>query len=458
MFHKIPFPMSGLLALVLASGLNAWAQRTPAPAASSGPISAIGAADDAEVGLPEADAEILDVPASSIKLPSLGGMPQLFTYGLRVMQVADTNTSQVGRGTSLQSATIISGTTALNRSWGRNGFGLNYNGAESIFAGGGLGTQLASTHQVGVNLSLSRRRWSLNLSEAASYSPQSSFGLGLYGGLGSNPLGFSSGLRGGLTPNDSVLNAGTRINTNTMAEVGYQLGPRNSLRASAGFGKLLFQGDSDFANNDQYNFSFGMDRILSQRSNVSFHYTHFRTTSSAFSSVQTHAVLAGYSRRLTPRMVVQLSAGPQIQTRAAQGLPNTTQWTTSNALLFQMRRSAVNLTYSAGIVGGSGVYGAAENHTVQAALSRPLGRFWGAGFNFGYALNSGVDAFSSIRAQYGGITMSRRAAGAGLSLSYQFQHQSIGGTCTGLACSAFGGWRHTVGLGLDWVFRPVRIG
>jgi hypothetical protein len=450
-------------ALLLASCASGWAQRTPAPAASSGPISAIGAGKgDSEASpateQPAEQQSMSELSASSVKLPTLGGRPQLLSYGLRVMEVASSNTAQVGGGgNSLQSITMISGNTGLSRNWGRSSLDLNYNGAESVFAGGGFGTQVTSTHQLTFNTSLARQRWSLGLSNAASYAPQSSFGLGLYGGLGSNPLGFASGLRSGLYPNESVLNSGSRINDSTVAQVRYQLSQRSSLDVSGGYGILRFQG-AGLADSSQYNFGFGVDRTLSRRSNVSLSYTFFRTMSAGFPAVQAHSALVGYSRRLTPRLMMQLSAGPQFQVQPGSGLGSSVQWTTSNTLLYQMQRSSLTVTYSAGVIGGSGVYGASRNHTVQAALSRPVARFWAATVDVGYAQNAGVDAFSTIRAEHGGIMLGRQVAGKGLSLSYQFQHQAIGGTCSGLACSAFGGWSHTVGLGLDWLFRPLRIG
>ncbi len=396
-----------------------------------------------------------ELSASSVKLPTLGGRPQLLTYGLRVMQVASSNTAQVGGGNSLQSITMLSGNTALSRSWGRSSLDFHYNGAESVFAGGGFDTQVTSSHQFTFNTSLARPRWSLQLSNAASYAPQSSFGLGLYGGLGSDPLGFASGLRSGLYPNESVLNSGSRLNDSTVAQVRYHLGQRSSLNVSGGYGILRFQG-TGLANSSQYNLGFGVDRTLSRRSNVSLDYTFFRTMSSGFSAVQAHSALVGYSRRLTSRLTMQLSAGPQLQIQAGSG-GNSVQWTTSNTLLYQMHRSSLTLMYSAGVIGGSGVYRASRNHTVQAAFSRPVARFWAATVDLGYAQNAGVGAFSTSRGEHGGIMLGRQVAGKGLSFSYQFQHQRVGGTCSGLACSAFGGWSHTVGLGLDWLFHPVRI-
>jgi hypothetical protein len=450
------------MALVLAGCVSGWAQRAPAPAASSGPISAVGAGDDASANSTAAQQEteqpgVSYLSSSGVKLPSLGGRPQLLSYGLRVMEVASSNSVQVGGGNSLQSVTQFSGTTTLNRNWGRNTLDFSYNGAESVFAGGGFDTQLASSHQINFSTSLARDRWSLGLSDVASYAPQSSFGLGVYGGLGSNPLGFASGLRSGLYPNDSVLNSGKRIDNSTVAEIGYELSQRTSLNLSGGYGILRYQ-DSDLSDSSQYNFGLGVNRVLSRRSSASLTYTFFRTMSADFPPVQAHAVLLGYSRQLTSRLMLQLSAGPQIQVQQGMGHSNSLQWTTSNTLLYQMERSSLTLTYSAGVLGGSGVYGASRNHTVQAAISRPVARFWAATVDFGYAQNAGVGAFSTLRAEHGGINLGRQIAGKGLSFTYQFQHQSIGGTCTGLDCSAFGGWSHTVGLGLDWLFRPVRIG
>jgi hypothetical protein len=448
------------MALVLACCVSGWAQRAPAPAASSGPISAVGADKDAAADVSintEQQPEVANVPASSIRLPSIGGSPQLLTYGLQLMQLASTNTAQVGGGNSIQSITMISGTSSLNRRWGRSSMGFSYNGAESVFAGGGFGTQLTSTHQANWNTSLLRKRWTLTLSDAASYSPQSSFGLGLYGGLGSDPLGFASGLRSGFYPNESILNSGKRVNNSTVAEVAYQLSTRNSLRVSGGYGILRFM-DSAFSDSSQYNATLGFDRVLSRRSNVSLNYDFFRTTSSNFDTVQAHSVLLGYTRQFTPRLMLQLSAGPQIQVQSNPAFQNSLQWTTSNTLLYQLQHGSLSVTYSAGIAGGSGVYGASKNHLVQAALTRPVSRFWSATLETGYAHNSGVGAISTVQGEHGGIILGRRMEGAGLSFSYQFQHQAIGSGCTGLACSAFGGWSHSFGLGLDWIFRPVRIG
>jgi hypothetical protein len=334
---------------------------------------------------------------------------------------------------------------------------LNYNGAESVFAGGGLDTQLTSSHQLNLSTILTKRRWSLALTEAASYTPQSSFGLGIYGGLGSNPLGFGSDLRSGLYPNESVLNAGRRFDDSTIAELTYSLSPRNSLRGSAGFGILRFQ-DSGFSNNSQYNLGFGFSRVLCRRSSFSLDYQFWRTESAGFSEVQAHSALLGYTRQISPRLTVEISGGPQLQVQKSTASSNSLQWTSSNTLLYRMERSSLSLTYSAGIAGGSGVYQASRNHLLRAALSRPVTRYWVGTLDFGYAQNSGVGAFSKSRAQQGGFLLGRQVAGKGLTFSYQFQHQSLGGICSGADCSVFGGWSHTVGIGLDWIARPLRIG
>jgi hypothetical protein len=452
-----------LLAALLAGCVRGWAQRTAAPAASSGPISAIGADNDVQTREGETPSEgvqptdIASVPASSVKLPTLGGMPQLFNYGLRIMQIASTNTQQAGGGNTLQSVSMISGNSSLHRRWGRSNLSFSYNGAESILAGGDLDPRFISAHQGSISAWLAKQRWSLGLSDAVSYAPQSSFGLGSLGGIGSNPLGFAAGLRPGLYPNESVLNSGSRTSNTSLAEIGYQLSRRNSLRASGGFGILRFR-ETGFSNSTQYNVGLGFDRVLSRRSNLSLSYNFFRTASSGFQPVQSHSALLGYTRQLSSRMMVQLSAGPQVQVQSSSSGANAVRWTTSNTLLYQMERSSLTLGYSAGIVGGSGVYGAARNHTVQAAISRPVARFWSGSVSFGFAHNAGVGTSSTLNSEYAGITIGRQLAGMGLSLSYQFQHQAIGSACSGLACAAFGGWSHTFGLGLDWIFRPVRIG
>ncbi len=459
---KKPIYCAWTTSLLLAGCLSGWAQRTPAPAASSGPISAIGASGEASPTPQETgEQDISDLSAASVKLPSIGGRPQLLTYGLSLMQVVNTNTLQVSGSNSVQSGTLISGNTTLDRQWGRNRLTLGYNGAESIFAGGGGGTHVTSTHQVNFSSFMTKQRWQLGLSELASYAPQSSYGLGLYGGLGSDLLGFGSGYRSGFSPNESILNSGNRINNSVIANVGYQLSPLSTLQVSGEYGILRFLG-SGLADSSQYNFGLGLSRVLSPRSNLSLNYTFFRTTSSGFAAVQTHSALLGYTRRFSPRLMLQVSAGPQVQVRAqAQASPvlsNSVQWTTSNDLLYQLARgSSLSLEYSAGIIGGAGIYGASRNHNVSVDLSRPILRFWNASFIAGYSQNSAVESSSRTRAQHGGVFLRRTVQGKGLSFSYQFSHQSATGGCFGLACSVFGGWTHTAGVGLDWVFRPVRL-
>lgn len=372
------------------------------------------------------------------------------------MQLADTNPDQISRGTNLTSATLFSGTTSLDRRWGRSSLNFNYNANESVFTGGVGGTQFGSTHQVGMSSAFVMRRWSMVVSEALSYAPQSSFGLGPYGGLGGGgQLGFGSGLSSDYLSNESILTGSSRLSSSTVLEVQRRLSARSSLSASVGYSTLRFF-DSALFNSSQYNFSGGFTRRLTVRDSISVNYLHFWGRSPVGPDLHSHAAVAGYTRQLAGRLALQVSGGPQIQA-AQQGLPNSVSWTMQNALLYRWKRNELSASYGVGIAGGAGIYRASRNHTVTGALSRPLSRAWAANLTFGYGRNSGLGTSQSIASEYGGVTLGRSLYGKGLSFSYQFQHQSVGSGCSGLSCSLFGGWRHSVGLGFDWLFRPVRI-
>ena len=96
-----------------------------------------------------------------------------------------------------------------------------------------------------------------------------------------------------------------RLNASTIAQVGYQLSARTSLRSSGGYGTLLFRG-SELANNSQINGMFGVDHVLSPVASISLNYAHFRTLTSGFGGSQSHSLMIGYSRRLSRRLMVQL--------------------------------------------------------------------------------------------------------------------------------------------------------
>ena len=99
-----------------------------------------------------------------------------------------------------------------------------------------------------------------------------------------------------------------------------------------------------------------------------------------------------YGRKITGRLALQLSGGPEYTTfRVPIGTLSSKLGVDANAnLIYGFENGSFSVGYLHGLSGGSGVFTGSTADQLNLAASRRLGRIWSANFNFGYARNTTV--------------------------------------------------------------------
>lgn len=468
------------LVMVVPFALPAWAQQKdprlnqpvqPLPGVSSGESSSKtspnAAGDQANAMKP--DTRPLS-GAEQFSLGSMGGGRNLLFMNAQFREIADSNsTGTGGSGNVWDSASLVSGAIGIKHFSARSELTATYAGGGAIYNTRDNLNEMY--HQATISEKLTWRRWTLLLSDQASYLPESSFGLGglnLPGGVGGlGTLGGPfSNLNPVFDPSQSILTGrARRISNSFVGEVQYAISPRSSFTASGSYGMLSFL-DDGFIDSTSEMFRGGYDYMLNAKDTIGFTYNFSRFNfGGQDSAVQNHAAQLAYGRRITGRLALQLYGGPSFS-RFENAAASTkgewdNSWSAGAMMRYQLANGGISLTYLHGVSGGAGVFAGSERDEIRVSADRKLARQLTGAVNFGYSHNAGLgqvqlsDAFvpSNFRfnSWYGGTTLNR-TIGRRLSLffNYALERQDIGNSvCVSGACgNTF--LRHEFGLGLNW--------
>src|SRR5712692_4183284 len=372
-----------ILALALSVGA-AWAQqkdpRVNPPAAPQQPESTSKASQEGP-GTPATETSSATPdsrPLSGAEQFTLGQMGKTRSYVLvsgDFFETADTNSGVNGSATNFDTASSFTGHIELHRLWSRYELMTDYLGGGTIYKNS---SGLNSTfHQFGLTQKIAWPRWSLKLNDYLGYLPESSFGF----------FGFNSGLAGaGLnlvnaSPqfilNQTILTTHAQRFSNTvLGEVEYKFSSRSSITATGAYGILHFSGAS-FLNSNNAVFRTGYNHNFTARDSMALVYgfSRFRFGGS-LQNIDDHSVQLAYGRRITGRLALQLSAGPEIQrvSNPVSGSGRQFTWTAQSGLTYQFRRSYLAVSYATYLAGGSGVLNGTQSHQVQMTVGRQLSR------------------------------------------------------------------------------------
>jgi len=449
------------LAIVNVAAAQEESSKPAAPAATGSVLGPKGGQDVSQGPTPEYESD--KTPLSGIHDITLGLLSSrrnTLNFGFTVSQYGEVFPAAAG-GNDVEAISTFGGDLALDLASLRHALTLNYTGTGIASSTNGMG--VSSSHQLGFTESVTGHRWTLRVSDALGYTPESPFGNGIYGGIGAygfNPA-YGSGLANTLIPNNSILNSGfgsSQLNNTVAGEIEYRIGPRTSVTAQGSFGVLRYL-DGDFLDNNQYSAGFGVTRRLSARNTVGLTYTHAGydlPNEVGDNSSHTDSALIAYGRQLTGRLGLQISAGPQIWTHIKD---RRVSWESNTNLNYQRGRNVLNASYVANTGGGSGIYSAAFYQSVQASLNRRITPRWNTTVSSGYARTSAVLTSSSVNTYFAQFLLARTVGRSALvQFHYNLQKQDSPSNCTGLECTAFGGSRHVFGINVNWHFHPVRIG
>src|SRR5262249_17779609 len=144
-------------------------------------------------------------------------------------------------------------------------------------------------------------------------------------------------------------------------------------------------------------------------------------------------------RRVTGRLALQLSAGPQVFNIGPS--LNHTDWTLSSALTYQTARASYSFGYSRGVSAGSGTFEGAVTHRISGSMRYSLTRLWTTSSVGGYALNRALTIVPGVNNSYGnyfGNASLERILTPQLRLrfDYALQQQNAGtGACPATGCT-----------------------
>ncbi len=409
-------------------------------------------------------------PVTGVQNLTLGTPEMRHSYwvpGFRYSNTAASNPSNSGANSQWNTTSFVSGDVSLLEAWSRSLLSANYSGggffSTDQVQGSGKFHQLAATYEI------DRRRYQLLFVDQFSFLPQSSFGFGGTSGLASPGITGSlgvplPGLQSGVVPGQSILTAvGPRYSNATAAQLTYQVSARGSITIAGVHGLLRFTRSRNLGN-DTETLNAGYNYAITPKDTLGLSYRfsayHYPGDPQALGD---HAVQIVYGKKITGRLALRLSGGPQVTTFRVpvNGLKQSISGSGTALLNYAFSRSNVTLNYTHGVTGGSGVFSGARTDQISATWGRALTRVWSGSMNLGYAKNRQLSAVSGVTSP----SFSTWIVGAGLSrplgrtanisLGYQAQIQGSNiAICSSPNCGS-SSTAHQVFLSFQWHARPL---
>ena len=178
------------------------------------------------------------------------------------------------------------------------------------------------------------------------------------------------------------------------------------------------------------------------------------------------SVQVAYGRKITGRLALQLTGGPEItHLRVVQpgGSRQTVAGTGSASLTYVIPRGSVSGSYFHGTTAGSGVFLGSTSDQFNGSISRKITRLWTGNANVGYSRNRGLagtilipNANVNYDTVYGNVAASRTLGrNANLSLGYTaYIERTNVGTCVVANCAS-DFTTHQLSFGVNWHTRPL---
>ena len=410
-------------------------------------------------------------PLTGIQIPTLGSPEFRHSYwvpGFQYSNIVSSTSLNQTTASGWNSTSYLVGNVSLLEAWSRSQLSMNY-------SGGGLFPSDSKQnrgyfHLLGLNHISEWGRWRLAILDQFFYLPDSPFGFG--GGTGISIPGIGGslgtplpGLGGSYQPNQTVLTTfGTRYGNAVATQASYKLSRRGSINVAGFYGLLRFLQPGNIESND-YGGNLGYDYALGKKDTIGalYRFSAFRFIGAPQSALNDHVIHLSYGRKITGRLALQISGGPEITTFAVPIGTATRKIgeSVSTNLNYATTYNRIVLTYSHGVSNGSGVQLGSASDQVQTELTRQLSRSWRGNFNFGYARNGNLGNLAAgqtaqtFNSYYIGGNLSHPLGReATFSLAYTSRIQTSNqAVCAGGIC----GTNHTenqITLGFSWHARP----
>lgn len=406
-------------------------------------------------------------PLTGMQTPTVGH-PELkhsywvpgVIYGLTVQKTPGGNSS------GWYANNYFGGNVSLLEEKSRSELALNASAGGFLSSGGGQGNGWFS--QMGLAETYNWQRLQLQIFDQFSYLPETQSGFGGGTGLGIPGIGGSlgptvPGIGGPVIPGQNIYAAaGPRYSNSLVVQSTYSLSRRSSITFGGSDGILRFT-QSGNIDSDTYYANLGYNYQLTKTDSIGLQY---RFTSIHYSGLDQaygdHAFNVAYGRKITQRLALQLSGGPDLTTYRVP-IGNQSQRLTGSAsanLSYLLANGAVSLSYFHGISAGGGVLLGSTTDNFTLGYDRRLTRLWSTHMNFGYARNSPIAAQTGISSSpyndwLAGVAANRPIGrNASLGLGYTARIETTNQTgCTGTGCYT-GFTQHIVTVSLEWHTNP----
>lgn len=403
-------------------------------------------------------------PLTGIQSPGVGSVEFRHSYVVPGVQAA-TTVQNNGSGGGWFDTTYLAGNLSLSEAWSHSHLTVNYSG------GGYFSTNNQDNgtyQQLSFMQSFDWRRWQLQFFDDFAYLPLTQFGFGGLSGIGTPGIGGSlspvSPLLGGVyLPNQTVLAAnGPRYSNTFAAQANFAVSRRASITLIGSYGLLRFTEPGNINNDDEIG-SIGYNYTVSKKDTLGVLYRftayHFTGLSQAIGD---HVFNLAYGRKITGRLGLALFAGPEITTFRVPIGTETEQTSLSlgASLTYALKTGSVNLAYTHGTNGGSGILAGATGDDINATATHQITRLWSAQGNFGYGREhafaaAGIPA-PSYNSYYLGAGLNR-PIGRNSLLTFGYTAYIINtnqAACGIIVCTAGTYTQHQIGVGYQWHTRP----
>lgn len=448
-------------------------QDNGAPRPAGRAVTPLPADDEQDQEQPIPAMEPDDRPLVGMQDLLVGTPPKSHSYwfpGFSYTNIAASNTQAAGGaagGNGWNSTSFLTGNLSLLQNWSTAQLSVNYSGGESVSSNSAIGN--SQFHQLGVIQTISWRRVHLTLLDQFAYLPAAQFGFGAGTGLAfpgaGGPLApVLPGLANGFTPNQTIFNTiGTRYSNSGGLQFNFLLSPRSSITVGGVFGILRFIEAGNIESN-QTILNTGYNYQMSQTDTfgISYKFSAYEYLSSP-QAIGDHTVLVTYGKKITGRLALKLSVGPEITTfRVPPGLtPSTENKGVAGTadLSYAFAAGGLDLNYNHVVNNGSGILLGATTDQITLSGNHKLGRVWGGNLSFGYARNTPVaglpgnqaPTFDSVFVGAGVQRPLTRTANLTLNYTANIQTSNTG-TCPGPTCANL--TTNQITLGLTWRGRP----
>jgi len=451
---------------------SAYAQDQPTGEPPKPPAKAYGplGADNQQEQNQSTDAYQPDArPLTGFQQTTVGTPPERHSYwvpGVSYTNFIQSNGNLGGGQDTWSSTSYLSGNVSLLENWSRSQLQMNYSGggyfSTDDTAGNGWFQQLGATQ------TFNWKRLQLVLLDEFGYLPQSQFGFAAGTGLANPGVGGSlgggaTGIGSGYSPGQSVFSAvGPRYFNTAGVQTTYQLSRRSSVTTGGLYSLLRFTEPGNI-DSDQYVGSVGYNYQITPNNTIGVQYRfsafHYLNDPQAIGD---HIVQAVFGRKITGRLALTLSGGPEITNfRIAQPPATKTRYVAGSGgatLNYLVEKGSLTAGYFHGVTAGSGVFVGATTDQLTGSAMRRVSRVWSGEIRVGYARNRSAETSAVGGTDYdsffGGVSAARPLGrNAVFTLGYNAYVQKTDvSACTANCSSTF--TTNQISIGVSWHARP----